>query len=192
MLQPLWLAPELAEIFEELSIPYYVTGAIASSLQGEMRPTQDLDLVVNLQSKQIKPLLKKMNSVYYVSDVGVAEATAHKTSWFNVTHIKTTDKANVFVMRDEPFAHSKMQRRQLLLLEEQSKKAIYLCSPEDIILQKLLCWQRVQIQPEKHRRDILGVIKRQGESLDFGYLWQWADTLAVIPPLLAVFTELGL
>jgi hypothetical protein len=188
MLQPLWLAPELAEIFEELSIPYYVTGAIASSLQGEMRPTQDLDLVVNLQSKQIKPLLKKMNSAYYISDVGVAEAIAHKTSWFNVTHIKTTDKANVFVMRDEPFAHSKMQRRQLLLLEEQNK-SIYTCSPEDIILQKLLCSQTDKIKPEKHKHDIQGVIQRHRERLDFDYLWRWADTLDVIPLLTAAFIE---
>jgi len=188
MLQPLWLAPYLAEIFEELSIPYYITGAIASSLQGEMRETQDLDVVVNLESRQTKSLLKKMNGTYYISDVGVAEAIAHRTAWFNVTHIETTEKANVFVMRDEVFDRSKMQRRRMQLLEEQNK-SIYLCSPEDIILQKLLYLQTVKNQPEKHRRDIQGVLKRQGESLDFGYLLRWADTLDLFPLLTTAFTE---
>ncbi len=188
MLQPLWLAPDLAEIFEELSIPYYVTGAIASSLQGEIRETQDLDVVVNLQSSQTKSLLKKMHGAYYISDIGVESAIAHKTSWFNVTQIKTTEKANVFVMRDEVFARSKMQRRRLQLLEEQ-KKSIYICSPEDIILQKLLYLQTDKNQPEKHRYDIHGVLKHQGENLDFSYLWRWAETLELVPLLTAACTE---
>jgi len=39
----------IAEVLEQLGVEYHLGGSVASSLYGEARPTQDIDLVANLQ-----------------------------------------------------------------------------------------------------------------------------------------------
>ena len=80
-----------------------------------------------------------------------------------------------------------MQRKRLI---EVNNKRIYVCSPEDIILQKLN-WGRGS-QSEKQWRDVLGVLKVQGNSLDFAYLLQWALELELEEDLGRALVEAGL
>lgn len=55
---PLWLAHQLAVILEALEISYYTSGSVASSLQGEVRYTEDLDLVVKLDRDRASLLVE--------------------------------------------------------------------------------------------------------------------------------------
>ncbi len=45
-------------------------------------------------------------------------------------------------------------------------KASYLCSPEDIILNKLVWYKTGGETSERQWNDVIGIIKVQGESLD--------------------------
>jgi len=47
---PIQLAQKIVSILLPLNIPYVVGGSVASSLLGENRSTQDLDLVIDLES----------------------------------------------------------------------------------------------------------------------------------------------
>ena len=52
-----------------------VTGAFASSLQGEPRSTHDIDLVVDMQSSHINFLVKEFTTPdYYLSNVAITDA----------------------------------------------------------------------------------------------------------------------
>ncbi|MFB2938526.1 hypothetical protein ACE1B6_25030 [Aerosakkonemataceae cyanobacterium BLCC-F154] len=189
---PIWLAHQLATIFNSLNIPYYVGGSVASSLQGEVRFTQDLDLVINIQPTQIDPLIKAMTGQFYISEVAVDEAIRGRTSSFNIIHLTTTEKADLFVMRDDEFSRSQMSRRQLHIPDNDVNKSFYICSPEDTVLQKLLWFRMTARESQKQWRDILGVLKLQGENLDFGYLNQWAEKLQLIDLLAQALQEAGL
>ncbi len=188
----LWLAVKIAQIFDRFAIAYYVGGSVASSLQGEVRATEDLDLVADLTRSQAEHLIDTMSGEFYISDVAIADALAGRTSSFNIIHQATIEKADIFILRGDAFARSKMARRQLYTSSEEPDMAFYLCSAEDIILQKLVWLKMTKGESQKQWRDILGVLKLQGENLDFSYLWQWADIIGVAEALPQALTEAGL
>jgi hypothetical protein len=52
------LLSKLVDFLNQTQIPYMLTGAIASNLQGEPRPTHDVDVVVVLNTGSIIKLLE--------------------------------------------------------------------------------------------------------------------------------------
>jgi hypothetical protein len=54
----------------------------------------------------------------------------------------------------------------------------WFASPEDVILKKLEYFKGGG--SEKHIRDILGVLKTQGERIDRVYIAEWAGPLGVV------------
>jgi hypothetical protein len=189
---PLWLAVKIVQIFDRLTIPYYVGGSVASSLQGEVRATEDLDLVADLTRSQADLLINEMSEEFYISDVAVNDALSGRTSSFNAIHQATIEKADIFILKNDAFSRSKMSRRLLYKSQDVTNATFYICSAEDIILQKLLWFKMTSHESQKQWRDILGVMKLQGETLDFSYLWQWADTIGVVESLQKALTEAGL
>ncbi|HEY9852993.1 MAG TPA: hypothetical protein V6D28_26210 [Leptolyngbyaceae cyanobacterium] len=189
---PIWLANQLASVLTSLNIPYYVRGSVASSLQGEVRFTEDLDLVINIQTNQVQSLINALAEQFYISEVAVEDAMSGRTSLFNVIHLTTTEKADIFVMKDDDFSHSKMSRHQLHCPDDDISRSFYLCTPEDTVLQKLLWFRMTKNESQKQWRDILGVLKLQGEQLDFEYLQRWAISLNLTELLAQALREAGL
>jgi hypothetical protein len=187
---PIWLAQQLGGLLDTLRIPYYIGGSVASSLQGEVRFTEDLDLAIAIQPEQIQPLIDTLQPEFYISEVAVREAIGGATASFNVIHFATTEKADIFISRNDDFSVSKMARRQLY--PSGGAGQFYVCSPEDTILQKLLWYQITHSQSQKQWRDILGVLKLQRERLDFTYLGFWSENLGVSGHLKIAFLESGL
>ena len=101
-------------------------------------------------------------------------------------------KVDIFILKDQPFARSEFERRQYVIVRQNPEQSLWLPSPEDIILQKL-SWYRLGGEvSDKQWRDILGVMKLQGQQLDFSYLWQWAESLRLVELLDRAFRESGL
>ncbi|MEG4218893.1 hypothetical protein QUA27_26665 [Microcoleus sp. Pol14C6] len=180
---PIELAQKIASILLLLNIPYVVGGSVASSLLGENRSTQDLDLVIDLESRTAQRLIDAMSGEFYISESAVTEAiansrTAPRESSFNVIYLPSRSKADIFVMgSDDPFSTSVMSRRQLHPVSGLTEEGIYIYSSEDIVLQKLSWYQLIPGGSQKQWRDVLGVLKVQGERLDLAYLNQWVLTL---------------
>jgi len=111
---------------------------------------------------------------------------------FNIIHLETTEKADIFVMKDDAFSRCQMKRRSLHIGDGDIKGALYLCSPEDTILQKPIWFKMTARESQKQWRDILGVLKLQGKALDFDYLREWGEGLAVLVDLERAFVEAGI
>ena len=59
----------LIQAMERLGIPYMVVGSLASAAYGEPRMTQDIDVVLDLNESQVRPLCEAFPSEdYYVSE----------------------------------------------------------------------------------------------------------------------------
>ncbi len=55
----------VVDTFEELGIPYYVGGSLASSYSGVARATQDADLVADLDPRHAGPMMAALQDRYY-------------------------------------------------------------------------------------------------------------------------------
>lgn len=176
------LARRLHVIFDDLKILYYVTGGIASTTYGEPRFTIDLDLVINVSGSNLYPLVAALEADgFYIA--GVDDAVSGRMKTLQITDQQTIERADLVIAGNEAWDAVKFSRRQLI-------NTIYLASPEDVILNKLR-W-RENSQSEKQWRDVLGVLKVQGQGLDFDYLQTWADRLELTSDLKKAMGEAGL
>ncbi len=168
------VALRLARIFDELGIAYLLGGSLASSLHGEPRSTQDVDFVAALSAGHVSSFIDRLGADFYVARERVEGAVASCGS-FNVIHLATMFKADVFVLRDDRPSRSEMARRERYQLGD--GRTLWVASAEDIVLQKLI-WYRLGNQvSDRQWRDVLAVLKVRGRSLDFSYLETMAADL---------------
>lgn len=182
------LASEIGQILKQLQIDYYIGGSVASIIHGEPRLTQDIDLVLNLTSDQVELLLQAFSNTFYISEIAVREAVNHKTDSFNIIDLESALKVDCFILKNNDFALSQMQRK--CLFTDQNEQ-FYIASAEDIILQKLL-WHKKANYSQQQWRDILGVLKQQKDDLDFRYLRQWSNQLNLICELDLALEQAGI
>jgi len=184
------LAKQLHEILEGLDIAYYITGGVASIAYGEPRTTRDLDLVVEIRQADIARLVRVLEqSGFYCPPNAIEEIQRGQGRVLSVTHKESILNADIILHLDSAFDDSKMQRRRLETMDAAGARC-WVVSPEDLILAKLV-WGR-KSQSEKQWRDVLGVLKVQGETLNFDYLMQWAEQLDLVDTLAQALVEAGL
>jgi hypothetical protein len=167
----------LAAVLDELAIPYLVGGSLASSVHGVVRFTQDADLVVDLPPAKVAPLLDRLRDRFYVDADRAQSAVARRAS-FNLVHLATMVKVDLFVLPDEDHARQEMARRRLLPLPG-TERGVPVASPEDIILQKLRWYRLGGEVSERQWTDAAAVVRVQGERLDREYLSTAAMDLGV-------------
>jgi hypothetical protein len=172
-----------------LNIPHYISGSIASSLYGIARATMDIDLVADIKQNQVPKLVSLLSDLYYVDEDTVNDAISQKSS-FNLIHLSTMIKIDVFIHKSDPYNSSALDRKLVdRLIEEDENSDYYFASPEDIILNKLRWYDMGERVSERQWSDILGVIKVQAESLDIEYLEKWANYLGLSSLLKGAINE---
>ena len=162
--------------FEKLGIEYYIGGSVASSAYGIARATMDIDLVANVEIRQVNDLVKALETEYYI-DAEMVRDAIHRSASFNLVHLETMFKIDVFIVKDRPYDSEAMTRRHGDTLDEESSRKFYLASPEDVILNKLLWYQKGGGVSQQQWKDVLGVLKVQADKLDLEYLEYWASIL---------------
>ncbi|HEX9189707.1 MAG TPA: hypothetical protein VGB87_21715 [Vicinamibacteria bacterium] len=95
------LGPVLAAL-RGLGVRHYVGGSIASSAHGVPRASIGADVVAELEPRHAAPFVAALRGAYYVAEERVRDAVARRRS-FNLIHLETMVKVDVFVSRDRPF-----------------------------------------------------------------------------------------
>jgi hypothetical protein len=188
---PISLALDVAEILNTLGIPYLIGGSVASTLMGEMRATEDVDIVADLKIEKVVLLLQSLQPRFYVSEDAVRDAIRYKRS-FNLIDNESLGKVDIFILKDNAFPQIEFQRRRSQLVRQNPDRMLVLPTPEDIILQKLTWYRMTKNESQRQWRDVLGVLKLQGDRLDFEYLQKWALELELSDLLETACTESGL
>jgi hypothetical protein len=99
------LLKKVVDILDRTGIKYMTTGSIVSSLQGEPRSTNDIDLVVNIKNADIRNLVSSINNTeYYLEEESIKEAIKNK-DMFNLIDTQEGDKIDFWVLTDEPFTY---------------------------------------------------------------------------------------
>jgi hypothetical protein len=126
-----------------------------------------------------------------VSEDAVRDAIRFKRS-FNLIDNDSLGKIDVFVLKDNPFPQIEFQRRRSQLVRQNPDQTLVLPTPEDIILQKLVWYRMTKNESQRQWRDVLGVLKIQGDRLDLDYLQKWAGELSLSDLLETACTESGI
>ena len=180
----------VVEALETLGVPCYVGGSVASTVTGVARATLDVDLVAALHVEHAEPLAAVLSPHYYV-DVEMIQHAVRRCGSFNVMHLTSMFKIDVFVPADTPFARANMHRRIALEVPEVGRTLSF-CSPEDIVLHKLLWYRAGSGVSDRQWYDLQGVLRLQAQDLDLGYLQHWATELDVAELLNQALEEAGL
>ena len=174
---------------ERLNIPYYIGGSIASSVYGIERATIDVDLVSELRQEHVKLLVQGLKTDYFIDEEMIYDAIRNKSS-FNLIHLATMLKIDIFISAGRQFDRKSFERRRKdSISDEPGSVQVFLCSAEDTILSKLEWYKSGGNVSERQWKDIIGIIKVQGELLDKYYLHNWAEELGVADLLEKALSE---
>lgn len=191
VLDPLAVALLVASIFDRLNLRYAIGGAVASAILGEPRATHDVDLVAEIGSSQVAALLNALEEVgFYVPRAAAAAAVATRRS-FNVVHRESAVKVDIFVAGRTPLDEEELQRRRLVPVSADASRQLYVAVAEDLILQKLLWYREGGEISDRQWRDVLGLLKVQGPTLNRKLLDRWAGRLGLDDLLRRALTEAG-
>jgi len=166
------------EIFKRLQIPYLIVGSMASALYGVARSTLDADIVADIGEEQVDALNSALGNDFYADDEMMREAIQHRSS-FNLVHLQTIFKVDVFIRKERPFDQMEFQRRVEQVFATNPEQKAFMTTAEDTILAKLEWYRLGNEISERQWRDILGVLKVQAGRLDLDYLNQWSVALRV-------------
>ncbi len=189
--EPVQIIRQIAQEFDRLEIKYFVGGSLASSLHGIPRATHDVDIIADIKEDHIPFLVKALESDFYIDTDMIQEAIQHR-SLFNVIHLNTMFKVDVFILKTDKVSQKEMVRREQYQITDDPLHTLYLASAEDVILHKLYWFQLGDRVSERQWHDVIGVIQVQYETLDYHYLEQTAQNLRVDELLHQALKEAGM
>ncbi len=181
--------PLVAEL-DRLGVAYYLGGSVVSSAHGVPRSSLDVDIVADLAAKHVSHLVAALEAIYYIDSGMILDAIARR-SCFNLIHLATSFKIDVFVVKNRRYDRVAFDRIQKRRVAENPPAELFLASPEDIVLAKLEWYRLGDEVSERQWHDVLGVLKVQGEALDRPYLEKWAAELGVADLLARAWKDTG-
>lgn len=163
---------------DDMGVRYHLGGSYASSIHGIPRQTQDIDLVVDLAPDTAVELAARLSADFYVNADTAREAAHRKTS-FNLVHLGSGIKVDVFILGRTPFDLEEFRRPRPERIAIDPEAIVYVKSPEDTILRKLLWYRMGGEASDRQWTDVLGIARTQGDRLDREYLSRWALQLGI-------------
>lgn len=171
------LTPVVAAL-NQLGLRYYVGGSVASSFHGAARSTMDVDIVCELSAEKVSAFVSGFGDDFYISESAVREAIQRK-SCFNLIHLPTSFKVDVFVSRGRPFDTSSMDRATEESLGGEPPLEVRIATAEDSIISKLEWYRKTNETSERQWDDVTRLIRLLGSHADVARLTEMAESVGV-------------
>lgn len=160
-----------------LALRYMVTGGVAAIVYGDPRMTRDIDVVADIRPSDASRFAAAFpEPAYYVAPPEVIreEAGRHERGHFNVIHVASAMKADVYVAGQDPLHAWALARR---VAEEVSGVPIWLAPVEYVIVRKLQ-WSR-DGGSSRHLDDIRAIMRINGDLVNRSALDDWIGRLGL-------------
>jgi hypothetical protein len=171
------IARRVGNAIEEVGGAYFVGGSIASSLQGEPRSTNDIDIVLKLAEDRIDDWVAALGADFEVDTDKLREALSNGTSC-TAFYLPTVTKIDLFVLGSDRYDQSEFTRRRHVQVQS-TGGTLVVKSPEDTVLRKLLWYRQGGCVSDRQWRDVVEVLHVSGPEMDDWYLSSWAERLEV-------------
>lgn len=177
ILDPIQIALRVASVLESLGLAYHLGGSLASSLHGEPRATNDIDLVVDLPQDKVSALADALGPDFAVDRESLAQAVRSRGT-SNVFYLPQFTKIDLFVAERGIYERAEMRRRRRIQVGD-AGEALFVKSPEDMVLRKLLWFREGGSLSEKQWRDVVQILRMNRGALDESIFNEWAPALGV-------------
>ena len=174
-MEPSELMRHVAAVCERVGIPYRVVGSMASSLYGEPRSTNDIDLLLQLDASRVEAFCAAFPPPDFYCSLDAAREAVRTRFQFNILHPPSGLKVDIMIASDSEFDRAQFVRGGPLRVDDAHQVSV--ASPEDVIIKKLEYFKLGG--SEKHLRDIVGILKVQAEAIDRAYLLDWIARLGL-------------
>ena len=159
---------------DRAGIAYMLSGSFASAYYGATRSTQDIDIVIDASSSQLRSFIDSLAAREFYSDLDSAlEAHLHQ-SMFNVIDQAAGWKIDFIIRKSRPFSQEEFRRRKAATLLGVD---LFMTTAEDAVISKLE-WAR-KAQSSRQIEDVAAILRAQGNTLDRAYLQGWVAELTL-------------
>lgn len=165
----------LCNHLERTRIRYFITGSQATIAYGEPRFTNDIDVVVDLTVANCDLFCDGFPQPEFYFNRETARQECQREGMFNIIHPDSGQKIDVVIAKQSSFDQLRFDRGIRIPISD-GCQAVF-SSPEDIILKKME-WHAMG-GGERHLRDIAGILKIRGDSLDRDYISDYAQIMGL-------------
>lgn len=148
-----------------------LSGSVALSTYILPRSTRSFDFIVNLKPEHITEFIFHFKEGYYCEKDAVSDAIRNH-SMFNVIDYNSGFKADFVILKNEKFRQTEFERR---IKSNFFGTPLYVVSPEDLLLSKLIWIQELQSNIQMDDIKNLSLLN----ELDWPYINRWIKSLNI-------------
>jgi hypothetical protein len=162
---------DCSERLDTLGIPYMLTGSMALIHYAMPRTTTDIDIIIELTSRDVENFIKAFEPDYYVPHSRIKDAVS-RNRMFNLLNQQTIIKIDYVIRKNDEFNLLAFSRRQKV--KYTSYFDVWIIDKDDLILSKLN-WAKAS-RSEMQMRDVTNLLRN---GYDVEYVNKWAEKLGV-------------
>jgi hypothetical protein len=161
---------KIINVFNEEDIGYMIVGGFATSFYNQYRFTADIDIVLQIYTRDIEKIVKHFPD--WLPFLDAFKGNAARGIVFNLTDFETGVKYDFMVYQDSDYNWTAFERRHKVKFNDVD---CYIASPEDLVIAKLM-WYNIS-KSGKQLDDIKFLLKL--ENLDKNYIELWTTKLFI-------------
>jgi hypothetical protein len=165
---PLDHAAHVGQVLVAAAVPWALGGSMASSLAGEPRSTNDIDIALRVDPQDLPPIVGALSQTY-LAPLAPIMAACREHGSFNLLRLDTGFKVDLFFLGEGQLDRWQIERRVEVRIPGLALP-LWSTSPADVVLRKLWWYRMGGEVSDRQWRDVISVLRAQRRALDFAAL----------------------